>query len=87
MAPPDCSVLTFGEPLVLFAATQPGPLAAVRRFERFCAGAELNVAIGLARLGHDVGYLGRVGDDSFGRFLLDTLDREGVRRSGVAVDP
>ncbi len=86
IAAPDRAVLTLGEPLVLFAATEPGPLAEARHFDRFSAGAELNVAIGLARLGHDVGYLGRVGDDSFGHFLLDVLDGEGIGRSGVAVD-
>ena len=83
---PDCEVLTLGEPLVLFAATEAGPLADANRFERFAAGAELNVAIGLARLGFGVGYLSRVGDDSFGRFLLGVLDREGIDRRGVAVD-
>jgi 2-dehydro-3-deoxygluconokinase len=83
---PDCQVLTLGEPLVLFAATEAGPLAEASRFERFAAGAELNVAIGLARLGCDVGYLSRVGDDSFGQFLLGILDREGIDRTGVAVD-
>jgi 2-dehydro-3-deoxygluconokinase len=83
---PDCQVLTLGEPLVLFAATEPGPLADVDRFERFAAGAELNVAIGLARLGCEVGYLSRVGDDSFGQFVLEVLDREGIARRGVAID-
>ncbi|HEY9023103.1 MAG TPA: sugar kinase [Burkholderiaceae bacterium] len=83
----DGEVVLVGEPLVLFAATEPGPLAAARRFERFSAGAELNVAIGLARLGFRVDYLTRVGDDSFGRFLLDVLDREGVGRAGAIIDP
>jgi 2-dehydro-3-deoxygluconokinase len=83
---PDCAVLLLGEPLVLFAAMERGALDEVRRFERFSAGAELNVAIGLARLGFGVGYLSRVGDDSFGRFLLNVLDQEGIDRSGVAID-
>jgi len=83
---PNCQVLTLGEPLVLFAATEAGPLADANRFERFAAGAELNVAIGLARLGCDVGYLARVGDDSFGEFLLGVLDGEGIGRRGVAID-
>jgi 2-dehydro-3-deoxygluconokinase len=71
-------VLTLGEAMVLFAAEQAGPLAQVGRFHRYSAGAELNVAIGLARLGLSVGYLSRVGADSFGQFLLDTLTAEGV---------
>jgi 2-dehydro-3-deoxygluconokinase len=80
-------VLTAGEALVLLAAETPGALAGVERFRRFSAGAELNVAIGLARLGLRVGYTSRVGDDAFGRFLLGVMEREGLARDFVAVDP
>lgn len=71
-------VLTLGEAMVLFAAEDAGPLAHAGHFRRFSAGAELNVAIGLARLGFRVGYLSRLGADSFGQFLLDTMTAEGV---------
>ena len=47
----------------------------------------LNVAIDLARLGLRVGYISRFGDDSFGRHLAHTLDREGIDRSQVEFDP
>ena len=80
-------VLTAGEALVLLAAQAPGPLEDVEHFRRFCAGAELNVAIGLARLGLRVGYLSRVGDDAFGRALLAAMRREGLSPDLVAVDP
>ena len=73
MVPFDVDVLTLGEAMVLFAAEDAGPLAGATRFRRFCAGAELNVAIGLARLGLRVGYLSRVGNDTFGTFLLLSL--------------
>ena len=79
-------VLTVGEAMVLFAAQAPGALAEVEAFRRFSAGAELNVAIGLARLGLRVGYLSRLGDDAFGRFLAGVLEREGIARELVAVD-
>lgn len=81
----DLDVVTVGEAMVLFAAQQTGPLDTVASFARTTAGAELNVAIGLARLGLRVGYLSRVGNDSFGRYLCATLDHEGVDRSHVAV--
>ncbi|MFK0195126.1 sugar kinase [Kitasatospora sp. NPDC090308] len=42
------------------------------------AGAEANVAIGLARLGHRVRWAGVVGADEFGRLVLRTLRAEGV---------
>ena len=41
------------------------------------AGAELNVATGLARLGLKVGWVSRVGNDSFGRFVLQSLAKRG----------
>lgn len=83
----ELDVLTAGEALVLLAAEVPGALEEVDRFRRFSAGAELNVAIGLARLGLRVGYMSRVGDDAFGRFLRAALEREGLSQDLVATDP
>ncbi len=83
----ELDVLTAGEALVLLAADLPGALEEVDRFRRFSAGAELNVAIGLARLGLRVGFMSRVGDDAFGRFLLAAIEREGLARDLVAIDP
>ncbi len=71
-------ILTFGEAMTLFVADVPGPLAAIERFHRRIAGADTNVAIGLARLGFGVGWLSRVGEDSFGTFIRRTLEAEGV---------
>lgn len=79
-------VLTVGEAMALLVAQQPGALASVSHFARSSAGAELNVATGLARLGWKVGYVSRVGADPFGEYLLATLDQEGIDRSHVTVD-
>ncbi len=51
------------------------------------AGAESNVAIGLARLGHAVRWGGRVGADEVGSFILRTLRAESVSVDTVLVDP
>jgi len=83
----NLDVITAGEAMALFAAQQAGPLESVASFARTVAGAELNVAIGLARLGRKVGYISRVGNDSFGRSILSVLDGEGIDRHAVAVDP
>jgi 2-dehydro-3-deoxygluconokinase len=80
-------VVTAGEAMVQFAALQPGALERVESFARITAGAELNVAIGLARLGLRVGYISALGNDSFGRHLAATLDREGIDRTQVSLDP
>jgi len=44
-------------------------------------------ACGAARLGLKVAYCGLVGDDQFGRFMLEKLDERGVDVAGVLVDP
>ena len=50
------------------------------------AGAESNVAIGLARLGHSVRWCGRVGGDELGAYILRTLRAESVAVDTVVVD-
>ncbi|WP_336220029.1 sugar kinase [Citrobacter amalonaticus] len=79
-------VITIGEAMAMFVATQTGDLADVERFIKRVAGAELNVATGLARLGLNVGWVSRVGNDSFGRFVLNSLKKEGINAQGVTVD-
>ncbi|MFC4298204.1 MAG: sugar kinase [Castellaniella sp.] len=78
-------VVTLGEAMVMLVAGQPGPLEQVDAFDKRTAGAETNVAIGLARLGLRVGWGSRLGQDSLGRYLLDSLRGEGVDCSRVAL--
>jgi 2-dehydro-3-deoxygluconokinase len=79
-------VVTFGETMVLFAAAEQGPLRFANTFTRHAAGTESNFAIGLARLGHQVGWFSRVGDDEFGQYIVNTVRGEGVDTSRVIVD-
>jgi sugar/nucleoside kinase (ribokinase family) len=79
-------VATFGEMMLLLVADQPGPLEQATSFHKRTAGAETNVAIGLARLGLRVAWCSRLGSDSLGRFLLAEMQREGVDCSRVVVD-
>lgn len=69
-------VLTLGEALVSFRT--PGPLAGAWHAEAHVAGAEANVAIGLARLGHRSAWVGCVSDDDLGTWVSGTLTGEGV---------
>ena len=74
--------ISLGEALVLlFASPYGATVGTARSFIPVPAGARLNVAIGLARLGIDVGFVGRVGDDSFGGRLRELLRQEGVDTS------
>jgi 2-dehydro-3-deoxygluconokinase len=80
-------VVTLGECLVSFVAADLGPLAGSPTFHAYPAGAEANVAVGLARLGRRVAFIGRVGTDGLGTRIVRALRGEGVDISGLAVDP
>lgn len=85
MTSPDVpEVLCLGELLIDFVPDAAGRgLAEVEGFARKPGGAPGNVAVGLARQGVRSGFLGKVGDDPFGRFLVDTLAAEGVDTAGL----
>ena len=80
-------VIAVGEPLVALLAAGTSPLADVESFSRHVAGAEANLAVGLARLGRRALFVGRVGDDGFGRTITRRLRGEEVDVSGIVVDP
>ena len=79
-------VITIGEAMAMFVASQTGDLAAAEQFVKRVAGAELNVATGLARLGLKVGWVSRVGNDSFGRYVRQQLAKEQIDSRGVTTD-
>lgn len=68
------SFLTIGEPMAVFSADEPDiSLETAKHFTRYIAGAELNVAIGLARLKHKATYLTALGEDPFGVSLKQEI--------------
>jgi dehydrogluconokinase len=83
----DYDVLGFGETMAMFVADEYGDLAKVQRFHKRIAGADSNVAIGLARLGLNVAWLSRVGADAFGRFVVNALTAEGLDCRFMRTDP
>ncbi len=46
--------------------------------KKYLAGAELNVAIGVSRLGHSSEYISAVGEDPFGEFVKKTIEKNNV---------
>lgn len=80
-------VVTFGETMVLFNPETQGPLRYVGTFTKSIGGAESNVAIALARLGHKAGWFSKLGDDEFGRYIKSTVMGEEVDVSRVKKDP
>jgi 2-dehydro-3-deoxygluconokinase len=71
-------VVTVGECMACATALERRPLRLGGSLALSVAGAEANVAIGLARLGHRVRFIGRVGDDELGRLVERTLRAEAV---------
>jgi 2-dehydro-3-deoxygluconokinase len=80
-------VITLGECMASFVALERGPLAEAVSWRRTVAGAEANVAVGLARLGHSVAFVGRVGADGLGTAIVRQLRGEGVEVSHLRTDP
>jgi 2-dehydro-3-deoxygluconokinase len=71
-------LLTFGETMGLVVADGVGTLEFVRNFSFGIGGAESNVAIGAARLGAPVTWIGRIGPDATGDLIRRRLQAEGV---------
>lgn len=79
--------ILFGEPMALLIADTVGPLEDVEHFTRSLSGAEVNVSIGLSRLGHEVSYMTRLGDDPFGRYIEKKLKEDNIGTEFVTYDP
>lgn len=80
-------VILFGEPMALFIGQEYGTLKNVTTFKKALAGAELNVCIGLTRLGHSTSYITKLGGkDPFGAYIYESLQREGIDTSSVSFD-
>jgi len=80
-------IVTLGEALIDFVADVAGvTLAECPGFRKAPGGAPANVAVGVARLGGEAAFVGKVGDDPFGRFLVATLAAAGVDTRGIRYD-
>ena len=75
--------MTIGETCVVLVAKSGGPLRYSADFERRPGGAESTVAVGVARLGHSAGWISKLGDDEFGKYVLNVMRGEQVDTSRV----
>src|SRR6266404_5398597 len=81
-------VICLGRFAVDFYAQQIGArLEDVTSFAKYLGGSSANTAFGCARLGLKAALISRIGDDALGRFLVETIAREGCDVSHVSVDP
>ncbi|SAL35341.1 bifunctional 5-dehydro-2-deoxygluconokinase/5-dehydro-2-deoxyphosphogluconate aldolase [Caballeronia humi] len=70
----------------LYAQQVGARLEDVSSFAKYLGGSSANIAFGCARLGLKSSMLARVGNDHMGRFLTETLEREGCDVSHVRID-
>ncbi|MFO1303257.1 MAG: 5-dehydro-2-deoxygluconokinase [Burkholderiales bacterium] len=81
-------VVCLGRFGVDFYAQQIGArLEDVTSFAKYLGGSSANTAFGCARLGLRAGLISRIGNDANGRFLVETIAKEGCDTSHVGVDP
>jgi len=84
----DLDVITIGRVGVDLYPEQIGvSLADVRTFAKSLGGSPTNVAVAVARLGHRVAVITKVGDDPFGGYVRDALRGFGVDARWVGTDP
>lgn len=72
------NILLIGEPLALLVANEFGELEDINVFSKMTAGAEVNVSVGLTRLGFNAQYVTNIGDDPFGKSVYKFLKKENI---------
>lgn len=77
-------IVTIGEALIDFIPLQKGQaLKDVSAFERVAGGAPANVAAGCAKLGARAAMVVKLGEDSFGDYIVEALSAAGVDTSYI----
>ncbi len=79
-------VYTFGECMVVMYPPDPVTIDDAPLLKWDIGGAEANCAIALTRLGVSVQYQTRIGNDPFGRKMVEILAGEGVDTSQISID-
>ncbi len=59
------------------------PLSESCNFNKYVGGSPANIAVGLARLGKKVGFIGKVSDDQHGDFVVDYFKKDGIDTSRI----
>ena len=59
------------------------PLNESSNFNKYLGGSPANIAVGLARLGKKVGFIGKVSDDQHGDYVVDYFKKDGIDTSNI----
>lgn len=76
-------IYTIGEVLIDFLPKEKGILKDLSDFEKKFGGAPANVAMIVSKLGGDAAFIGKVGADPFGDFLIAMMEEFGVNTDNV----
>lgn len=79
-------VVAFGRATVDLYANSFGPLEDVSTFSKYVGGSPANTSVAMASLGLKVGYIGKVSNDGFGRFVIKYMSSKGVDISHIEYD-
>ena len=79
-------VVAFGRATVDLYANGFGPLEDAATFSKYVGGSPANTSVALANLGLKVGYIGKVSDDGFGRFIVNYMSSKGIDTSHIETD-
>ena len=66
---------------------EPAETVATDNFATYPGGKSGNQAVAAARLGGEVGFFGKLGDDMFSKELLAALQADGVETSNILIEP
>lgn len=77
-------VVTFGEAMLRFSPATGGRLEVAHQFNTYVAGAEVNVAVNLARLGKEVNWFSRLPQTPLGQQVVNHLRSHGVTTDSIA---
>lgn len=82
----NIEVYCFGEALVGFYSNGQGILSEIGDFHMTWGGDASNVALAIQKLGHQAGFVGKIGNDFFGKGLLKYWEKIGVNTENVSSD-
>lgn len=62
------------------------PMEETMSFTKYVGGSPANIAIGSAKLGLNVGFIGKLADDQHGRFIEQYMRKAGVDTTNIVID-
>lgn len=82
----NLDIISLGEAMVEFYSKGSVSLERAEHFEKSLGGDTANLLYTASRFNKKCGYMSRVGNDEFGKYLIDMLEHEGIDVSHISVE-